>query len=91
MKWLLVLIFLRPLLALACSSNEIHIREQWINAYTKEDGKKVSAHFRSEHCREIKGHNYFQDSSSREFRNFKGKFKVWNSSEKNQLNNELDK
>lgn len=39
----------------------------------------------------LKDKNFFQDSSSKEFRNFKGKFKSWNSSEKNLLNSELDK
>lgn len=91
MKWLLVLILFKPFLTLACLPNETHIREQWIDTYIKEDGTHVSAHVRSEHCREVKGHNYFQDSSSKEFRNFKGKFKFWNSSEKNLLNNELEK
>jgi hypothetical protein len=75
----------------ACAPNEVHVREQWIDAYTKENGTNVSAHLRSEHCREVKGHNYFQDSSSKEFRSFKGEFKFWNSSEKNLLNNELEK
>ena len=91
MKWLLVFVLLNPIAALACLPNEVHIREQWINSYTKEDGVQVSAHFRSEHCREIKGFSYFQDLSSKEFRNFKGKFKAWNSSEKNQLNAEFEK
>ncbi|HXH75736.1 MAG TPA: hypothetical protein VNJ08_12255 [Bacteriovoracaceae bacterium] len=91
MKWFIVLIFMKPFFTLACLPNEIHIREQWINASKKEDGTKVSSHTRSEHCREIKGHSYFQDSSSKKFRNFKGKFKAWDSPEKDQLNNELKK
>ena len=32
----------------------IHIREQWIEGYTKEYGTYVSAHPRSEHYREIR-------------------------------------
>ena len=44
MRWLLLLILLKPLAALACLPNEVHIREQWINSYTKEDGTKVFAH-----------------------------------------------
>ena len=91
MKWILALILFKPFFTLACRPNEIHIREQWIDTYTKEDGTHVSAHLRSEYCREVKGHNYFQDSSSKEFRNFKGKFKNWNLSEKNLLNYELEK
>jgi hypothetical protein len=91
-RWiLLILVFLKPIFALACIPSEIHVREQWINAYSKEDGTKVSAHLRSEHCRDIKIFNYFQDSSSKEFRNFKGKFKAWISPEKLLLNNELNK
>ena len=91
MKWLFILICFKPFLTFACQPNEIHIREHWIDAYTKEDGTAVSAHVRSEHCREVKGHNYFQDSSSIGFRNFKGKIKPWTSSEKNLLNSELEK
>lgn len=83
--------FTKTFFTLACLPSEIHIRDQWIEAYAKEDGTKVSGHLRSEHCREIKGHNYFQDSSSKGFRNFKGKFKAWNSAEKKLLNNELEK
>jgi hypothetical protein len=91
MRWICALFLLQPLVSLACLPNEIHIREQWIDAFTKDDGTKVSAHLRSEHCRELKGVNYFQDSSSKEFRSFKGKFKEWNSVEKILLNNELEK
>lgn len=91
MKWLFVLILLKPFLTLACLPSEIHIREKWINAYVKEDGTKVTAHLRSEHCREVKGHNFVQDSSSKELRDFKGKFKKWNSPEKKLLNDELEK
>lgn len=91
MKWILYFVLFKPFAVWACLPNEIHIREQWINAYTKEDGTAVSAHLRSEHCREIEVVNYFQDSSVKEFRNFKGKFKAWTSSEKNQLNKELEK
>lgn len=84
-----ILLFIKK--SYACAPDEVHVREQWINAYTKEDGTSISAHSRSEHCRKVKGHNFFQDSSSKEFRNFKGNFKSWNSSEKNLLNSELGK
>lgn len=88
MKWILVLVLLRPLAALACLPNEVHIRKQWINTYTKEDGTKVSAHSRSEHCRVIIGHNYFQDSSSKKFKGIKN-FKKWKESEKALLDKNL--
>jgi hypothetical protein len=91
MKGLLVLVLIKPFFSWACPPNEIHVREQWINSYTRGDGTFVSGHPRSEHCREIQGENYFQDSSSNEFKSFKGKFKPWSSLEKNTLNNELDK
>ena len=91
MKWILFLALVRPLLSLACLPSEIHIREQWIDTYKKEDGTRVNAHLRSEHCREIGGVNFTQDLSSKEFRNFNGKFKSWSSSEKTQLNSELEK
>lgn len=91
MRWILFFVLLQPLLSLACLPNEIHIREQWIDTYKKEDGTRVNAHLRSEHCREIRGVNFTQDLSSKDFRNFNGKFKSWNSSEKMQLNSELEK
>ncbi len=91
MKWVLALILIKPFFTMACQPNEIHIREQWIENYIKEDGTPISAHVRSEHCREVKGKNFFQDSSSKEFRNFKIKFKSWNTIEKNLLNSELEK
>jgi hypothetical protein len=68
--------------AKACAPNEIHIREQWINAYTKKDGTKVSSHIRSEHCREVKGHRYFQDSNNDEIKGLKTSFKAWSENEK---------
>jgi hypothetical protein len=91
MKWLLILSLLKPLLTFACLPSEIHIREQLIDTYTKKDGTRISAHLRSEHCREINEHNYFQDSSSIKFKNFKSKFKPWIISEKNLINSELQK
>lgn len=85
MKWVLILILIKPIFVIACLPNEIHIREQWINAYIKKDGTHVTAHPRLEHCREVKRENYFQDSSSNKFRNFNGKFKSWSTTEKNLL------
>ena len=73
----------------ACEPNEIHIREQWINSYTKEDGTEVFGHVRSEHCRELRGENYFQNSTKNEFRGLKTKFKKWTDSEKSLLEKEI--
>ncbi len=90
MKWLLVLILFKPFLTLACLPNEIHIREQWIDTYTKEDGTLVSAHKRSEHCREIRGHRYFQDSNTEEIKGLKTKFKTWTDKEKSLMETEIE-
>lgn len=65
-----------------CEPYEIYIREQWIDAYTKLDGTKVSAHSRDAHCREIERSNYFQDSTNQTFKNIKPKIKRWNATEK---------
>jgi hypothetical protein len=91
MKGLLVLVLIKPFFSWACPPNEIHVREQWINSYTRGDGTFVSGHPRSEHCREIQGENYFQDSSADEFKNFSGKFKPWDASEKILLASEVEK
>ena len=90
MKWLLVLILFKPFLTLACLPNEIHIREQRIDTYTKEDGTHVSAHTRSEHCREIRGHRYFQDSNTEEIKGLKTKFKAWTDKEKSLMQTEIE-
>lgn len=91
MRWILFFVLFRPLLSSACLPNEIHIREQWIDTYKKEDETRVNAHLRSEHCREIRSVNFSHYSSSKNFRNFNGKFKSWNSSENTLLNSELEK
>jgi len=91
MKGLLVLVLIKPFFSWACPPNEIHVREQWINSYTRGDGTFVSGHPRSEHCREIQGENYFKDSSADEFKNFKEKFKPWDASEKSLLTSEVEK
>lgn len=77
--------------AYACQPNEIHVREQWINAYTKEDGTEVGAHARSEHCRELRGNNYFENSTDKEFKGLKTKFKKWTEGEKSLLSKEMEK
>lgn len=74
----------------ACEPNEIHIREQWINSYAKEDGTEVTAHIRSEHCRELRGYNSFQNSTSNEFRGLTTKFKKWTVDEKSLLSKEIE-
>lgn len=76
--------------AQACQPNEVHVREQWINSYTKEDGTEVTAHVRSEHCRELQGYNYFQNSTSNEFRGLKTKFKEWTEAEKSLVSKEIE-
>ncbi len=88
MKRILVLILLTPILTLACLPNEIHIREEWIHSYTKQDDTIVSAHSRSEHCREIKGNNYFQNSPNKEIKGLKTK--KWTEKEKSLLNKEME-
>lgn len=71
------LVFAEP-----CGPHEIYVREQWIKAYTKSDGTKVSAHTRDAHCREIERSNYFQDSTNQIFKNIKPKIKRWNAADK---------
>jgi hypothetical protein len=90
LKLLFAFAFLNPLLGLACLPSEIHVREQWINTYIKKDSTKVSSHLRSEHCREVKGHRYFQDSSNEEIIGLKTEFKAWKENEKNILNKEIE-
>lgn len=91
MKWVLFFFIIHPNLTMACLPNEIHVREQWIESYTKLDGTRVAAHSRSEHCRELTGQSYFQDSFRNELRNFTGKIKPWKNIEKELLRKELEK
>lgn len=90
-KFLLLTILTQPFHTFACLPHEIHIRAQWIATYTKEDGTLVSAHPRSEHCRELKSQNYFQDSSPTKFNNLQTKFKSWKKSEKELINKDIEK
>lgn len=76
--------------AQACQPSEIHIREQWVESYIKEDGTEVKAHKRSEHCREIGIHNYYQDKTSKEFKNLQTNFKPWKKNEKDILNQTME-
>ncbi len=91
MKWILALLLIQPLFSIACRTNEVHIREQWVDGFTKRDGTRVSAHLRSEHCRLVTGNNYFQDSTSVEFKSFKGKVKPWSASEKKDFQSLIEK
>lgn len=91
MKWILFYIFIAPVTSIACLPNEIHIREQWVDSYTKLDGIKTDAHYRSEHCRAIKDHNYFQNSSQHKFIGEDIKFKPWTNKEKSIINTEINK
>ncbi len=91
MKFLVAFFLIHPLYSLACRPDEIHIREQWIDSFTKDDGTSVSAHTRSEHCRLVGGNNYFQDSPSVDLKKFKGKVKPWKESEKKIFHGLLDK
>lgn len=86
---ILIIIFF-PFRSFACLPNQIHVREHWVNSYVKEQGTKVTAHNRSEHCREIRGHSYFQNSTSKDFKNLKTNFKAWNEIEKGLLNKEFE-
>jgi hypothetical protein len=76
LRFVLILLAFYPAYGMACLPNEIHVREQWINPYSKQDGTHVSGHIRSEHCREMGGDNYFQNVNKKEIRGLKTKFKV---------------
>ncbi len=71
------LVFAEP-----CGPHEIYVCEQWVKAYTKSDGTKVSAHSRDAHCREIERSNYFQDSTNQKFNNIKPRIKKWDATQK---------
>ncbi len=89
-KLVLILFIIIPINGLACLPSEIHVREQLINSYTKESGTEVNAHLRSEHCRELKGYNYLQNSTNIEYRGLKTEFKKWTENEKSSLNQEIE-
>jgi hypothetical protein len=63
MAFIYLILFSSLAFAGPCGPHEIYVREQWIKAYTKNDGTKVSAHSRDAHCRELTRLNYFQDST----------------------------
>lgn len=76
---------------MACRPDEVHVREHWVETYSKIDGTQVLAHLRSEHCREVIGRSYFQDSTSKPFTNFNGKLKSWTAAERKLLEREWEK
>jgi hypothetical protein len=82
MPAILLLLFSTAIFASVCGPHEIYVREQWVDAYTKLDGTKVTAHSRNAHCREIERSNYFQDSTKQRFKNIKPRIKKWNDTEK---------
>jgi hypothetical protein len=82
MPVIFLFLFMTAAFAFSCKPYEIYIREQWIDAYIKLDGTKVSAHSRDAHCREIERSNYFQDSTNQTFKNIKPKIKRWNAAKK---------
>jgi hypothetical protein len=83
MAFIFLILFSSLVFAEPCAPQEIYVREQWINAYPKSDGTKVTAHTRNAHCREIERSNYFQDSSNQNFANINPKIKKWNANDKN--------
>jgi hypothetical protein len=89
----LVLLILFSSLAFAgpCGPHEIYVREQWIKAYTKSDGTKVSAHSRDPHCRELTHFNYFKDSTKQQFKGIKTTLKKWTVEEKKIIEDHLEK
>lgn len=72
--------------ALQCEPNQIFIREQWIESYTKNSGEIVDAHSRKAHCRDLSRTNYFRDSTNQKIKNSTIKFKKWKPEEKNIIN-----
>lgn len=77
-----LLLAVTTVFGLTCRPNEIYIREQAISSYTKRDGTHVSNHPREAHCRKVEPQNYFQDSTTQNFINFKPKIKKWTVYEK---------
>ncbi len=80
------LVFAEP-----CGPHEIYVREQWIKAYTKSNGTKVSAHSRDAHCRELTHFNYFEDSTKQTFKGIKTTIKKWTIEERKIIEAHLEK
>lgn len=77
-------------LIFACLPNEIHVRESHIKEYRKQSGVVVSSHVRSEHCREIKVNNYFENSPKDKIKGLETKFKGWTKDEMEQLIKQIE-
>lgn len=90
LRIIFILLAFFPVYGMACLPNEVHVREQWINPYSRQDGTHVSEHIRSEHCREIDGDNYFQNINKKEIKGLKTKFKAWTETEKTIVDKELN-
>lgn len=88
-KFIFILLLSWPYYIWACLPSEIHVREQWIKSYIREDGTKVSAHMRSEHCRKIEGNNYFQNATAKSIKGLEANFKTWRDKEKSVVNTEI--
>ena len=82
MAFIFLILFSSLAFAEPCGPHEIYVPEQWIKAYPRSDGTKVSAHTRDAHCREIERSNYFQDSTNQKFTNIKPKIRKWGATEK---------
>lgn len=91
MAFIFLILFSSLVFAGPCGPHEIYVREQWIKAYTKSDGTKVSAHSRDAHCRELTHFNYFQDSTKQQFRGIKTTLKKWTAKERKIIENHLEK
>ena len=77
MTFIFFILFSSLAFAGPCDPHEIYFREQWIKAYTKSNGTKVSAHSRDAHCRELTHFNYFEDSTKQTFKGIKTTIKKW--------------
>jgi hypothetical protein len=91
MTFIFLILFSSLVFAGPCGPHEIYVREQWINAYTKSDGIKVSAHSRNAHCRELTRFNYFQDSTKQTFKGIKTTLKKWTAEERKIIEDHLGK
>lgn len=91
MAFIFLILFSSLVFAGPCGPHEIYVREQWIKAYTKSDGAKVSAHTRAAHCREIERSNYFQDSTNQTFKGIKTTIKKWTGEERKIIEDHLGK
>lgn len=82
MPIIFLVLFSTALFAQVCGPHEIHIREQGIETYLKDDGTRVKSHTRKAHCRELERTNYFKDSTNQIFKNLKTRIKKWKPEEK---------